>query len=117
MKLIFLDDERYPEDVTWVSYPEISKTIIVRTFEEFKAVVNSLSTLQDTVLSFDHDLQDFNGTEEYTGMTCVKYLVGLIMDNKHLNVSDLNYVIHSQNPVGALNMSSYFESYKRMVEN
>jgi hypothetical protein len=36
MNLIFLDDERDLEDVTWINYPEFNNVDIVRTFDAFK---------------------------------------------------------------------------------
>lgn len=106
MKGIFLDDERMPNQVPWMLYP-CGDIVwhIARTFEEFQHLV-----LHDTfdVVSFDHDLQDFdvNG-REYTGMDCLKFLI-----NKHLaeNVFLPICYFHSQNPIGRDNMQALYHN-------
>ena len=63
MKGLFLDDERNPQDVTWMphsDYHDVEWTV-VRNFQEFKQQI-----LEEwDVISFDHDLQDFSNGREY----------------------------------------------------
>ena len=57
MKGLFLDDERNPEDVTWIDYPESIDWKVVRSYSEFFYEFHR-SDFQ--VISFDHDIQDYN---------------------------------------------------------
>lgn len=60
MRGIFLDDERYPKDVTWIKYPENVEWVIARTQDYF------MSLLEDEefdIITFDHDIECYD--EEY----------------------------------------------------
>lgn len=118
-KVIFLDDERNIEDVTWIRYPTHIQVEVVRTFQQFKKCVDALNTLENVMFSFDHDIQDFetvNGFEvERTGMDCVKYLIECMMIRECLKVSDLDVIVHSQNPIGKENIEGYVRSYRKFV--
>lgn len=35
IKGLFLDDERVPQDVTWIKYPENVEWVVVRSYDEF----------------------------------------------------------------------------------
>ena len=115
--ILFLDDERNPEDVTWVNYPENSVFTVVRTFEEFCVAV-SLNDYDK--YSFDHDIQDFHTIPkggsvfnpifgeievneeieyEYKGTHCLEFLLSKRSD---LGVDAI--IIHTQNPTGRENM-------------
>lgn len=86
---IFLDDERSPNGRGWV---------IVRTYEEFVAVMNERGD-EVTEVSFDHDL----GTEK-EGKDALKFLIDLAID-EDLRVHALRrFVFHSANDVGRGNM-------------
>lgn len=114
MNLIFLDDERDLEDVTWINYPEFNNVDIVRTFEAFKTKVQDISDWNNVYFSFDHDIQDFNEDKsENTGYTCVKWLCDYILDN-NINYHILNVFIHTQNPIGAKNIKCYFENFNNL---
>lgn len=119
MKIIFLDDERNPEDVFWINYPKnITDIYIVRTYKEFVKAVNEYlhkDSIEDILFSFDHDIQDFNSDGyENTGKTCAIYLVEYMLNNPELDeVKDkLSFIIHSQNPIGKQNIESYINNYK-----
>lgn len=115
LNLLFLDDERNIEDVTWIKYPPFSNIIIVRTFEDFKTEAYKLLSvhpLSEILFSFDHDIQDFSDDVEYTGYTCVKWLVDLLIDSfEYFNTTGtINYIVHSMNPIGKKNIESYVNS-------
>lgn len=101
---IFLDDERNPQDVTWIELPNI-KWIIIRDFSWFKFYINGR---MPEYITFDHDLQDFNedGTEN-TGYTCLKWLVDYCIDHDMMLPGCF---FHSMNPIGVKNMKSYYEN-------
>ena len=120
--LIFLDDERFLVDVTWINYNQEFKNVFVcRNFvdftcaydNDFKDIFTSSFNLKNYTFSFDHDIASFdeNGYER-TGLTCAKWLCDFIMDN-NLDPKDLEYYVHSQNPVGAENIKKYIEGFKQ----
>ena len=112
MDIIFLDDERNIEDVTWVKYPSYENLFV---FRRERDLINSLmifDDIKDCLFSFDHDLQDFDvAGNENTGYTCAKWLCDYILD-RNWNPDDLNYVVHTKNPIGGKNIISYIENFK-----
>lgn len=112
---IFLDDERWPEHVTWVELPS-TRWLVVRNYQQFKDNIQ-LRGMPEYV-TFDHDLQDFYSfdpesgecVEEHTGMSCLKWLVDYCQDH------DMMLPVcffHSMNPIGVKNMKSYYENALR----
>jgi hypothetical protein len=84
---LFIDDERYPpnDGGTWV---------ISRTSQEAIAAVLSLG--MPAFISFDHDL----GGED-TSMVFVNWLIDYMLDN---HKDQFDFYVHSQNPVGKVNI-------------
>ena len=114
--LIFIDDERNFEDVTWVSYPHFDKVVTLRQYHEFENYIDDIviqgGKLEGLYFSFDHDLglEDSEWGRELTGHDCAWYLVEL-MDEMKTNPNTINYWVHSQNPVGKKNIESLLENY------
>ena len=114
--LIFIDDERNFEDVTWVSYPHFDKVVTLRQYHEFENYIDDIviqgGTLEGLYFSFDHDLglEDSERNRELTGHDCAWYLVELMGEMK-TNPNTINYWVHSQNPVGKKNIESLLENY------
>lgn len=117
---IFLDDERFPQQVNWDRhFPQIehSRWHIVRNVEEFKRVVNE--NLGNIVhIAFDHDLAEehypWNGgvtNDGKTGLDAAKYLCERCMDTGILLPS---FSCHSMNPNGKDNILSYLENFRRI---
>ena len=123
-RALYLDDQRTPKDNPPTGYEPWH---IVRNYDEFKAWID-LNGMPDYV-SFDHDLgeehmQDyykyqFNGIaainyndfKEKTGLDCARYMIEFAMNNK---VSLPRLVgVHSHNPMGAVNIQSLVNSYKK----
>ena len=120
MEILFLDDDRFPIDVSWINYPEGSVFTIVRTFEDFcKAVEEN----EYDGYSFDHDIADFHtllpGDKkfvppygfidqdieeymEYNGYHCAMFLI------MNKDVTDKNIFIHTQNCRGLENIKRAF---------
>lgn len=118
MQILFLDDERTLEQVTWIQYPSgITNLTTVRDYFDFRVAVKQLHSLKNILFSFDHDLQCFEDDKEYTGLDCAKFLIEYIMDNPHLDPNDLNYIVHSKNPCGKLNIESYINTFINMYTN
>ena len=106
---IFLDDERNPNDVTWLPEVEYQALFVVRNFQTFKDLIDHVEDFSQTIISFDHDLQDFdkNGNES-TGYDCLKHLCDRILSIKSIPLA-VQY--HTQNVVGKTNMSSYYSNF------
>ena len=129
---LFLDDIRNPSDA--YSYTGFKPYVeehwkIVRNYDQFVNFITRNYELHDampSIIGFDHDLAmehyspSMNNPEEYskleetftekTGMDCAKWLVEFCMDN---NLKLPEYFVHSMNPAGAKNITSYLENYKK----
>jgi len=97
---MFLDDERMPPSTAapfghWIvvrSMSDALKTIEARGWPSF--------------ISFDHDL----GENEPTGHDFAKWIVSGDIDMKQIP-PEFNFYVHSQNPVGAQNITSLLKNY------
>jgi len=111
LKGLFLDDERTPNQVTWLAYPERIDWTVVRNLFEFKRALKSGT--QYSLVSLDHDLQDYTfdcateTSKEHTGYDAIKLLCSLSPEKT------LCVVAHTQNPVGRDNILNYWRNYKR----
>jgi hypothetical protein len=103
---LFIDDERYPHDITWMIGHNEIEWVIVRSYEEAMSYV--LANGFPKLISFDHDLG--NGP---SGYDIAKSLIDLDLNEGSVNKFD--YVVHSQNPVGRKNIEGLLESYKAFV--
>jgi len=110
MRGLFLDDERNPEDVTWIEYPDSVEWDVVRNYEQYKAAILDPAS-EYLVMSYDHDLADYEDGVEYTGYTCIKFFVELLIDSPQREIPLMFF--HTKNVIGKDNMSNYFECYKR----
>ena len=110
LKGLFLDDERNPEDVTWINYPESIDWVVVRGYDEFFYEFHR-ETFQ--VFSFDHDIQDFNHQGlELTGYTVLKAMLDTFLTTPHgLYTFPEHVLFHTQNPIGKVNMERYWKSF------
>ena len=100
---LFLDDERYPDDVTWIDYPKGIQWTVVRTPDQF---IEAIHAKPYDYYSFDHDL----GPDT-------------ILDGKHLLNRFCSYLLdhvrpdlpvvyfHTKNPIGRDNMKSYWTCF------
>lgn len=127
---LFLDDIRHPYDC--ISYMKGNEGIyskwewvIVKNYDEFISVITERGI--PGFISFDHDLADehyskemYEGTEAYnkkyeefkekTGLDCAKWLCEYCMDyGEYLPP----FIVHSMNPAGGKNISSYLESFNK----
>ena len=115
--LIFLDDERNFEDVTWINYPKFDSVVTLRQYHEFENYVDGLVIknvgLEGLHFSFDHDLglEDFEWKKELTGHDCAHYLVEVMGETK-TDPNSITTYVHSKNPVGKKNIEGLLESYR-----
>ena len=109
-KGLFLDDERNPEYVTWVVYPENVEWTVVRTYDEFFCEFHR-SDFQ--VFSFDHDLQDFNHRGvELTGHVVLKAMLDTFLTTPPgLYTFPEQVLFHTQNLIGKENMEAYWKNF------
>lgn len=118
---IFLDDERMPWDVTWCDIRRDYHYNIIRSYDEFTGMIETLGYLPDYI-SFDHDLADqhyghglnndeipYDRYSEKTGYDATKWLVNFCID-RGLKFPD--YDVHSMNPVGRTNIIEYISNAK-----
>jgi hypothetical protein len=111
--ILFLDDERNPENVTWAPWwihlqYRKDNVMIARNFDEALELLNEFG--MPIFASFDHDLG--NRTEK-TGYDLVKYMVECDMDGIHSFDEDFDFYVHSKNPVGSNNILNYLGQYLR----
>jgi hypothetical protein len=98
---LFLDDERFPSDKTSAPFGD---WIICRSTEQAKDTIIAYGIPKH--ISFDHDL----GENVPTGYDLVKWLTENDMDNK-LSIDNLNYFVHSANPIGKQNIEGLLNNY------
>ena len=112
---IFLDDERNPEDVYWIKYPDYQiKWNVVRNVKDFKGIINSLVYEFDAcelpdIISLDHDL-----SERLDGAKAARFLANTCAI---LHKPLPQCFIHSQNPEGAANIKSILDSYNKVFKS
>lgn len=127
--VLFLDDVRNPDDVTWEEFPRFEATFIVRNYTAF---VNQVSYGgMPAFVCFDHDLADEHyaamlkenehdpakqletivdyGSEK-TGYDCAKWLVDYCIEK---GFKFPKYIVHSMNPAGKERISGYIENAKK----
>jgi hypothetical protein len=95
---MFIDDERFPPMNTceWVevrNIKQVNEEIEARGFPQF--------------ISFDHDL----GLDEPTGFDIAKMLIDRDIDSPGLIPHDFSFYVHSQNPIGAENITKMLHNY------
>jgi hypothetical protein len=125
-KALYLDDLRTPTNVL----PGYEPWFVVRNYDQF---VDWISTngMPDFV-SFDHDLADehiddyfaqkivqgyqnpmYEEYTEKTGLDCAKWLVDYCQNN---NIPICGCSVHSHNPVGARNIHSLINGFKKHMD-
>ena len=105
MKL-YLDDIRNPHQSGY----QDSEWIVCKNDKTFKDMFTSFDNII-THISFDNDIDSYDDGDEVTGCSCLKWLCDYILDN-HLDISNLTLKFHTTNPVGRVNMASYWNNFK-----
>lgn len=113
---LFLDDERQPNQVTWVNiHIDNRPWVVVKSYEEFVAHIEA-NGLPDFV-SFDHDLAfghyhgDFTG--EKTGLDAAKWMTQYCETHK---LKFPWFAVHSMSSVGRVNIMRHINEYIARVE-
>lgn len=105
---VFFDDIRTLDMV----YPgqEEKFDFVVRTIDEFKEMIELYGI--PSFVSFDHDLglnKDGSPAEVYEVIKWIVY-------EKELDISEMDFAIHSDNPVGAENIESLLNNWKKELK-
>lgn len=122
-KGLYLDDVRTPT----TPMPGYESWYVVRSYNEFTAWITENGV--PDMISFDHDLADEHVKDYYqqvahqgyqspsydlftemTGLNCVDWLISYCQDNK---VELKKCCVHSHNPVGATNIQSLLNGFKK----
>ena len=104
MGYLFLDDERTPDDVSWIDLPK-GNAHIVRTFEEFVSFIEENGI--PSHISFDNDL----GEDSLEGYDCAKWLVERVLDGKDQLPPEFNFTVHSMNVVARSNIHAILTNF------
>lgn len=106
-KKLFLDDLRSLPDDTYD---------LVRNYDEAILYVKKFGI--PNFISFDHDLGiDSQETLLPTGYDFAKWLVEMDMDNKYVFPCDFDFIVHSANPIGKVNIERYLNNYLKYKFN
>jgi hypothetical protein len=122
-KALYLDDVRTPTQ----TLPGYEPWHVVRNYDEFVEWITE-NGIPD-MISFDHDLADEHMQDYYdqiaqqgyqsptydlftekTGLNCADWLISYCQDN---NVELKGCCVHSHNPVGAANIQSMINGFKK----
>lgn len=97
IEYLFLDDERFPFDVTWVKLPDIpvEDWLVVRSQWLFETVVKEHGIPNH--ISFDNDLGDGMGE----GIFCAQWMVDQVLDGNLEWNPNFSFTVHSKNGVAA----------------
>lgn len=125
---LYLDDKRTP--TTTINGYKPWK--VVRNYDEFVEHINNNGV--PDLISFDHDLSqehlddywrqftekgyqqpDYESYQEKTGLDCARFLVDLVQADKNLRIKQC--CVHSHNPVGAANIQSFINGFKRHIDS
>jgi len=104
---LFIDDERFPENVTWEVAGEPFRydfDVIARNMEQVQEAVHSYGF--PSYVSFDHDL----GKNEPTGKDIANWLIHQDLEHGDMP-EDFAFSVHSMNPVGAENIMRLLTNY------
>jgi hypothetical protein len=104
---LFIDDERYPVNVTWgnQSFYSIHPWTIARNMAQVQDLVQEWGF--PDFISFDHDL----GDDEPSGKDIANWLIEGAMDGLHRIPDEFRFYVHSRNPVGKANIEGLLNSY------
>lgn len=122
-KALYLDDVRTPT----TTMPGYEPWVVVRNYEDFTTWITEYGV--PDFISFDHDLADehvndyfnqfyqqgyqhpsYDTYKEKTGLDCARWLSEHIQKN---NLTLNRTAVHSHNPVGAANIQSYINGFKK----
>ena len=99
---LFLDDLRFPPSNVYPDGP--NEWMIARSIDDAIWYVENCGVPE--YISFDHDLADVK-----TGYDFAKWFADYIMDNEIKLPDNFDYLVHSMNPVGSVNIDQYMKNF------
>lgn len=108
--MLFLDDERNPQDVTWITLRD-GEWDIVRNQDEFQEYI--LKNGLPSMISFDNDLGEGMGE----GIFCAKWLVDSILDGEVKWNPRFQFTVHSKNNVAAERINGLLSSFIEFMKD
>lgn len=125
-KALYLDDQRTPTK----TIPGYHPWEVVRNYDEFVGWIEKNGV--PDLISFDHDLAEehiddyfnqklnigwqqpsYDTYKEKTGLHCAQWLCEYVQKNNlKLNLCS----VHSHNPIGAVNIQSYINGFKKHMD-
>ena len=108
---LFVDDERDPKFLETRGLRTFPNWEIARTQYEAEGIIHSCGL--PAFISFDHD---FGPEEAGNGHDLAKWLVEMALDGA-FDLTELEYQVHSMNPIGKRNIEGVLESYLKGVRN
>jgi hypothetical protein len=103
---VYLDDERTPNDKTW---------IVVRNYNQFIQKMSELGFDNIDIISFDHDLGDAT-IEEKTGYDAAKWMVNEYLECYDNTIHFPQVYVHSANPIGSANIIGYVNGFLKHIK-
>lgn len=112
---LFIDDERNVNDPFWMQTEVQTRYAneeweVCRTLDEVKVKLHEKGSFP-SFISFDHDL----GYNQPTGYDIAKYLVDLVLSDVFKLSDQFSFVVHSQNPIGKVNIESYLNNFLHAI--
>lgn len=109
---IFLDDERFPWDVTWVELPPVphGDFVLIRNQKVFEDVVSQLGI--PDYISFDNDLGDGMGE----GIFCAQWMVDQVLDGKLAWNPNFQFTVHSKNNQAGPRITGLLNNFIKHME-
>lgn len=107
---LFLDDERNPEDVTWIALPNYDWDI-VRTQAQFEHHVTVFG-IPDHI-SFDNDL----GPSKEEGIHCAQWMVDQVLDGYLKWNPNFTFTVHSKNNIATERIFGLLDPFISYMNN
>jgi hypothetical protein len=102
---LFIDDDAGKPGIASFRNPPDDSWMVARSSSEAIALIKAHGVPE--IISFDHDLGLLVDGSVDTSMKVIDYLI----DNHY--DSEVEFLIHSQNPIGALNIEAKIKSWKK----
>ena len=117
---LFIDDERWPSDVTW-GPSDVQLKYKNDKWVVFRSVIDAVVYMSDErsfpqFISFDHDL----GNDVETGYDFAKILVDDALTYPEIAEfqfpDNFDFYVHSMNPIGKVNIEKLLRNYLKHVK-
>ena len=104
MNLLFLDDERFPDEVFWIPAKQYTTCTAIQMVRTSLVFYKKLPERKWDVISFDNDIQ-----EVIEGYDLLKFACGFWITKPELVPSKI--ILHTMNTIAKENMKTYLENF------